>query len=71
MLAPVNSPNVFDFLSYQQARQATVNAGRAQPISARSCRHCGASLMDGESDDDCSSLGVSDAARAPRRISAE
>ena len=63
------SRNVVDFLSYQQARRST--AVRAQPISPRSCRHCGASLMDGESDDDCSSLGISDAAPEPRRIFAD
>jgi hypothetical protein len=68
MTDPVNPRNVVDFLSYQQARQTTV---KAQPISARNCRHCGASLMDGESDDDCSSLGISDAAPEPRRIFAE
>ena len=69
MTDPVNTRNVVDFLSYQQARQAT--AVRAQPISARNCRHCGASLMDGESDDDCSSLDISDAVPEPRRIFAD
>jgi hypothetical protein len=69
MTDPVTSPNVVNFLSYQQARQNA--AGKAHPISARCCRHCGASLMDGESDDDCSSLGISDSAPAPRRIFAE
>ena len=69
MTDPVNTRNVVDFRSYQQARQNI--AGRAQPISARSCRHCGASLMDGESDDDCSSLGISDVVPEPRRIFAD
>jgi hypothetical protein len=69
MTDPVTSRNVVDFRSYQQARQAA--NGKAQPISARNCRHCGASLMDGESDDDCSSLGISDVAPAPRRIFAD
>ncbi len=65
----VTSPNVVDFRSYQQARLDTV--ARAKPMAARSCRHCGASLMDGESDDDCSSLGIDNAAPAPRRFCAE
>jgi hypothetical protein len=65
----VTSPNVVDFRSYQQARQATI--ARAQPISARNCRHCGAALMDGESDDDCSSLGIETAISSPRRSYAE
>jgi len=69
MLDPVTFRNVVDFRSYQQARQAT--SSRAQPISARNCRHCGAGLMDGESDDDCSILSATDATPAPRRIYAE
>jgi len=68
MLDPVTFRNVVDFRSYQQARQAT---SRAQPISARNCRHCGAGLMDGESDDDCSILSATDAVPAPLRIYAE
>jgi hypothetical protein len=68
MTDPVTSRNVVDFRSYQHARQTTV---KAQPISARNCRHCGAGLMDGESDEDCSSLGIDDAAPALRRIFAE
>ena len=69
MLDPMTAANVVDFRSYQQARQVT--SAKAQPISARNCRHCGAGLMDGESDDDCSSLGISDAAPASRRFYAE
>ena len=69
MIDQVTSRNVVDFLSYQEARRATMV--RAQPISARNCRHCGAGLMDGESDDDCSTLGISDAVPAPRRIFAD
>ena len=68
MINSLTSDNVVDFRSYQQARQAT---SRAQPISARNCRHCGAGLMDGESDDDCSILSATDAVPAPRRIYAE
>ncbi len=52
--------NVIDFLGYQQGRKATAKLSvEAQPMSARTCRHCGAGLMDGESEDDCSSAGVS------------
>ena len=69
MTDPVTSSNVVDLRSYHQARQNA--AGRAHPISARCCRHCGASLLDGESDEDCSSLGISDAVPEPLRIFAD
>jgi hypothetical protein len=42
--------NVVDFARYRSGR----NAG-GQALSARNCRHCGAALLDGESEDDCSS----------------
>jgi len=42
--------NVIDFASYQQDRAT----GKAQPISPRICRHCGAALLDGENEDECS-----------------
>jgi len=45
--------NVVDFASYQQGRGI---AGRARAISARTCRHCGAALSDGEREDECSSI---------------
>ena len=45
--------NVIDFASYQQGRNTV---GRAQAISARACRHCGAALSDGEREDECSSI---------------
>jgi len=45
--------NVVDFASYQQGRNVV---GRAQAISARTCRHCGAALSDGEREDECSSI---------------
>ena len=51
--------NVVDFASYQQGRSV---AGRAQAISARTCRHCGAVLSDGEREDECSSISSADAA---------
>ncbi|MEO6842827.1 MAG: hypothetical protein ABI192_18925 [Bradyrhizobium sp.] len=51
-------PNVVDFARYQADR-----AGKALAVSARNsrrlaraCRHCGAALLDGENEDDCSSL---------------
>jgi hypothetical protein len=43
--------NVIDFARYQQDRIA----GKAQAISPRICRHCGAALLDGENEDECSS----------------
>ncbi|MFT4115893.1 hypothetical protein [Bradyrhizobium sp.] len=47
----ITSPrNVIDLANY---RQVLAN-GRASSMSARMCRHCGAPLLDGESDDDCS-----------------
>ena len=45
--------NVIDFASYQQGRNIVV---RAQAMSARTCRHCGAALGDGEYEDECSSI---------------
>jgi hypothetical protein len=45
-------PNVVDFARYQLSRNAT---GKACAISARTCRHCGAALQDGEREDECSS----------------
>ena len=53
-------PNVVDFARYQADR-----AGKAVAISARACRHCGAALLDGENEDDCSSL-LSIEIKAPR-----
>ena len=43
--------NVVDFVDYR--RQRTLRARTIRPL----CRHCGAALSDGESDDDCSSAG--------------
>ena len=45
--------NVIDFASYQHGRNV---GSRAQAISARTCRHCGAALSDGEREDECSSI---------------
>ena len=47
----ITSPeNVVDFARYQADRN-----GRAVAISARTCRHCGAALSEGEREDECSS----------------
>jgi hypothetical protein len=46
-----SSENVVDFARYQVDR----NAGNALAISARACRHCGAALSEGESEEECSS----------------
>ena len=49
----ITSPrNVVDFARYQADRSA---AGRAPAMSARMCRHCGAALLEGEREDECSS----------------
>jgi hypothetical protein len=41
-------PNVVDFARYQAERTAPAMPGRV-------CRHCGAALLEGESEDECSS----------------
>ena len=49
----ITSPrNVVDFARYQADRSA---AGRALAMSARMCRHCGAALLEGEREEECSS----------------
>jgi len=45
-------PNVVDFARYQLDRNA---AGKAPAMSAGTCRHCGAVLLEGEREDECSS----------------
>ena len=55
-----SSRNVVDFARYQSDRNA---AGRAQAMSARMCRHCGAALLEGESEEECSSAFNSEASR--------
>jgi hypothetical protein len=62
--------NVIDFARYQQDRAI----GRAQAVSARLCRHCGAAMADGENEDECSSASnvASPVQRnAPRKFYAE
>jgi hypothetical protein len=49
----ITSPrNVVDFARYQADRNS---AGKALAASVRACRHCGAVLLEGESEDECSS----------------
>ena len=50
--------NVIDFASYQQGRNIVA---RAQAMSARACRHCGAALADGDFEDECSSIANAEA----------
>jgi hypothetical protein len=68
----ITSPaNVVDFARYQHGRNA---AGKALAISARACRHCGAALSDGESEDECSSAFNIDASPlrgGPRQLYAD
>ena len=45
-------PNVIDFARYQAGRTM---AGSALGLTGRVCRHCGAALSEGESEDECSS----------------
>jgi uncharacterized protein YciW len=68
----ISRPNVVDFMSYQQQRQISARAlvASALAASARSCRHCGAALAEGESEDECSSAGISAAKPAPARFRA-
>ena len=55
--------NVVDFARYQAGRNA---AGKVAAISARTCRHCGAALAEGEREEECSgALNVVDAGRVP------
>jgi hypothetical protein len=65
----ITSPrNVVDFARYQQGRNM------ALAMSARACRHCGAALLEGESEDECSSAFNVEAPRlrsGPRKFYAE
>ncbi|MGA7070635.1 hypothetical protein [Bradyrhizobium sp.] len=54
----MQAQNVIDFASYQQGRNIVA---RAQAMSARTCRHCGAALADGEFEDECSSIANAEA----------
>jgi hypothetical protein len=54
----ISSRNVVDLSRYRE-----LNASRAPAISARLCRHCGAALLEGESEEECSSAFNSEALR--------
>jgi hypothetical protein len=57
----ITSPrNVVDFARYRADRN---NAGNALAMSMRACRHCGAALLEGESEDECSSAFNSETPR--------
>jgi hypothetical protein len=55
--------NVIDLAKY---RQVLAN-GKAPAMSALMCRHCGAPLLDGENDDDCSTAFSTAAPRSRER----
>ncbi len=55
--------DVVDFARYQTDRNAS---GNAVSIAPRTCRHCGAALLDGESEDECSSAFNLNAGGPPR-----
>jgi hypothetical protein len=61
--------NVVNFGSYQQARRTIARALAISALAARSCRHCGAALGEGESEDECSSA-FNDIQRQPARFRA-
>ncbi|MBR0870767.1 hypothetical protein JQ633_10385 [Bradyrhizobium tropiciagri] len=73
MVAKIITPrrNVIDFARYQQGR----GAGKVQAISPRLCRYCGAALLDGENEDECSSalntLALQPLENKPRRFYAD
>jgi hypothetical protein len=55
----MSTRNVVDLSRYRQRNAAT----RAPALSPRLCRHCGAALLEGESEEECSSASSSDALR--------
>ena len=62
--------NVVDLARYQTERAA----GRMPAILLRICRHCGAMLLEGEREEECSSavnVGASGIGGAPRKFYAE
>jgi len=60
--------NVVDFSSYQDLRRDSARAlvAKALAVTARTCRHCGAALMEGESEEECSGALTLDAAPQAR-----
>jgi hypothetical protein len=62
--------NVIELARYQAERAA----GRMPAISLRICRHCGAMLLEGEREEECSgavNVGASGVGGAPRKFYAE
>ena len=55
----MSSRNVVDLSLYRER----TGAGRVQAISARVCRPCGAALLEGEREEECSSAFSSEALR--------
>jgi hypothetical protein len=55
----MSSPNVIDLARYR----FRADGSRSLAINPRLCRHCGAALMEGEHEDECSSALDVDAAR--------
>jgi hypothetical protein len=47
----MSSPNVVDLARYRRR----ADGSRSLAISPRLCRHCGAALMEGDHEDECSS----------------
>jgi hypothetical protein len=67
----ITSPeNVVDFARYQKGRS---DVGRALAAPVRACRHCGATLLEGEREDECSSASNLEAPLrgGPRKFYAE
>jgi hypothetical protein len=71
--------NVIDFARYQQDRNATARElvrelAKESAVSARTCRHCGAALSEGEREDECSSafnIEARDLRSGPRKFRAD
>jgi hypothetical protein len=55
----MSSRNVIDLSRYRERNVAM----RAPALSPRSCRHCGAALLEGEREEECSSAFNADALR--------
>jgi hypothetical protein len=68
----ITSPqNVVDFARYQAGRKV---ASKVLAIAARTCRHCGAVLSEGEREEECSGALNTDAAGVhggPRKFYAD
>jgi hypothetical protein len=67
----ITSPrNVIDFARYQEQR----GPDRMPAISLRICRHCGAMLLEGEREEECSGaldVEIPGASGSPRKFCAE